>query len=215
MLLLLPTPAPSPRTFLSSLSPPIVVDDSLLTSWHKDFPVDSCAEIDLVPLPTHSNDELLVSLKEPKEEEKEEVKEEKENTLPAAPSSLPASLVAKVREKEAARAVREMTRSKEEMLRIGQLRKLPGHARAMRNLLLQERKASVGLQLAVEKVVGLAGQGADRKEVEAELRALVLESEGWLGLFVVGGREILKIAQPHRVNEIVVMLEGKLAAAVK
>ena len=203
---------PSSRTFLSSLSPPIVVDESLLTSWHKDFPVDSCAEIDLVPLPAHPNEEQIVPLKEPK---KEEVVVEEENTLTAAPSSLPASLVAKVREKEAARAVREMTRSKEELLRIGQLRKLPGHARAMRNLLLQERKASVSLQLAVEKVVGLAGQGGDRKEVEAELRALVVESEGWLGLFVVARQEILKIAKPHRVNEIVAMLEGKLAAAIK
>ena len=191
-----------------------MVDDSLLTSWHKDFPVDSCAEIDLVPLPAHPNEEQIVPLKEPKKEE-EVVEKEKENTLSAAPSSLPASLVAKVREKEAARAVREMTRSKEEMLRIGQLRKLPGHARAMRNLLLQERKASVSLQLAVEKVVGLAGPGGDRKEVEAELRALVLESEGWLGLFVVARQEILKIAKPHRVNEIVAMLEGKLAAAIK
>ena len=190
-----------------------MVDDSLLTSWHKDFPVDSCAEIDLMPLPTHPNEEQLVPLKEPKEEEV--VEEEKENSLSAAPSSLPASLVAKVREKEAARAVREMTRSKEELLRIGQLRKLPGHARAMRNLLLQERKASVSLQLAVEKVVGLAGQGGDRREVEAELRALVVESEGWLGLFVVARQEILKIAKPHRVNEIVAMLEGKLAAAIK
>jgi hypothetical protein len=127
------------RAFLAGLQPPIVVEDRLLTAWHRNFELDSCSEVEEVPLPLHPDHIPLVSLKAEKEETKEEVidtareENEKENSgqsrnQPEA-SGIPSSLLARVRAKEAARALREMTRSSEERRRIGRLGRLPAHAR--------------------------------------------------------------------------------------
>ena len=70
-------------------------------------------------------------LDEGRESEAEEKKEEKENspTSSNTPSNLPAGLLEKVRAKEAAKAVREMTRTAEEKKRIERLRRMPDLAR--------------------------------------------------------------------------------------
>jgi len=208
-------------TFLSGLEPPIVVDDTLLTAWHRDFNVDSCPDVEEISLPCHPEEEKVVSLKEPKVEDEEGGLSEKENSsetvaaTPTTASGLPSSLLAKIRAKEAAKAIREMTRSQEEKRRIAQLRKLPGHARFMRTLLISERRASVTVEFAVTKLLVLSPVGTERKALEEELRALSVESSGWLSLHRVAMEDIFKIAKPHRINDIVSKLEEKLAEALK
>jgi len=203
--------------FLSNLKPPIVIDDSLLTAWHKDFNVDSCLDVEELALPPHPDQEPVQSLKEPLEDEQEiEATEKgKENTEEISNSGLPASLLAKIRAKEAAKAIREMTRTEAEKKRISCLRKLPGHARFMRTLLISERKASVTVQFAVTKLMALSPHGTEKKDLEEELRTLVVESEGWLSLHRVALEDIFKIAKPHRINETVRLLDEKLSEALK
>ena len=123
-------------TFLASLTPPITVADSLLTAWHKDFPLDECNAIDEIPLPLPGlQDEASSagigeagSLREEKVKE-EETEKENSPTSSNTTSSLPQSLLEKVRAKEAAKAVREMTRTEEEKKRIERLRRMPDLAR--------------------------------------------------------------------------------------
>merc|ERR1719402_120903 len=110
---------------VASLTPPITVADSLLTAWHKDFPLDECNSIDEIPLPLPGlHDEASsAGIGEAGSLRGEEVKEEeteKENspTSSNTTSSLPQSLLEKVRAREAAKAVREMTRTEEEKKRI-------------------------------------------------------------------------------------------------
>ena len=71
-------------------------------------------------------------LEEGRESEAEEKKEEKENSPTSSntpASNLPPGLLEKVRAKEAAKAVREMTRTAEEKKRIERLRRMPDLAR--------------------------------------------------------------------------------------
>merc|ERR1711936_403992 len=101
-------------------------------------------------------------------------KEEKENspTSSNTPSNLPQSLLEKVRAKEAAKAVREMTRTEEEKKRIERLRRMPDLARKMRTLLISERRAAVNVNFAVTKLLALAPHGADKLRLEDDLRLL-------------------------------------------
>ena len=75
----------------------------------------------------------MVMLEEGRDSEKEEEKrEEKENSPTSSntpASNLPPGLLEKVRAKEAAKAVREMTRTAEEKKRIERLRRMPDLAR--------------------------------------------------------------------------------------
>ena len=155
--------------FLASLEPPIVVEPSLLTAWHPAFPLDSCPQIDETPLPPHPEARV-----EPGVEDVEVV--EKENNEEAAPTITTTmaekpTVLERVRAKEAARAVREMTRTSEERARIARLRRLPDLARKMRALLISERRASVTVEFAVTKLMALA-QGGDRQTLEGANIAL-------------------------------------------
>jgi len=49
------------KNFLATLSPPIIVDDTKLTRWHRDFDVERCSEIDTSELPAKPHVEKMVS----------------------------------------------------------------------------------------------------------------------------------------------------------
>ena len=130
----------------------------------------------------------LSIVEEGRESETEEKKEEKENspTSSNTPSNLPPGLLEKVRAKEAAKAVREMTRTAEEKKRIERLRRMPDLARLvgvikkclkfdwfflfrkMRTLLISERRAAVNVNFAVTKLLALAPHGADKHRLEGD-----------------------------------------------
>jgi len=206
-------------TFLASLNPPITVADNRLTAWHRDFPLDQCNPIDEVSLPMPGLPDLSLSIvEEGRESETEEKKEEKENspTSSNTPSNLPPGLLEKVRAKEAAKAVREMTRTAEEKKRIERLRRMPDLARKMRTLLISERRAAVNVNFAVTKLLALGPQhGADKHRLEDDLRLLSVETEGWLSIHRVAMEDHFKIAKPHKINKVVEILEYKLAKALK
>ena len=72
----------------------------------------------------------ISTVKEGRESEKEEGEKEKENSPTSnTTNDLPQGLLEKVRAKEAAKAVREMTRTAEEKKRIERLRRMPDLAR--------------------------------------------------------------------------------------
>ena len=68
-------------------------------------------------------------LEEGRESEKEGEKENSPTSSNTPASNLPPGLLEKVRAKEAAKAVREMTRTAEEKKRIERLRRMPDLAR--------------------------------------------------------------------------------------
>ena len=132
--------------FLASLDPPITAARDRLTKWHKDFCLDSVPEIECASLggPTEDQDKVQdnVGSKErktvggadwslPVERLQSPVKAVADSTEPGLAGLSPA-LVAKVRAREAAQQVREMTRTKQQLDRIATLKKLPGMARLLR-----------------------------------------------------------------------------------
>ena len=48
-----------------------------------------------------------------------------------------------------------------------------------------------------------------------DLRSLPEETGAWVALHRVAMEDLFKIAKPHKVNQVVELLEAKLAAALK
>ena len=71
----------------------------------------------------------ISTVEEGRESEKEEGEKENSPTTSNTTNDLPQGLLEKVRAKEAAKAVREMTRTAEEKKRIERLRRMPDLAR--------------------------------------------------------------------------------------
>ena len=91
--------------------------------------MDQCNPIDEVSLPLPGLPDLSMSILEEGRESETEEKKENSPTSSNTPSNLPPGLLEKVRAKEAAKAVREMTRTAEEKQRIERLRRMPDLAR--------------------------------------------------------------------------------------
>jgi len=236
------------RTFLTSLDPPILVDDERLTSWHKDFQLEDCKEIDTVELPPKPKVEKIMSAKEMLEKANDifqinpqlggsmttaaNIVKEQEQTAAAevasaeakipvvAPAPVPKALrginpklLEKIRAKEAAEAMLEMTRDSAQVKKINQLKRLPSVAKTTRSLYVSERKASLQLEFVVKKLVqSYPGQISPTRLTE-DIRALVVETGDWLRIEKVGLAEFMLIDQKQLINDISALLDNKIKEA--
>jgi len=236
------------RTFLTSLDPPILVDDERLTSWHKDFQLEDCKEIDTVELPPKPKVEKIMSAKEMLEKANDifqinpqlggsmttaaNIVKEQEQTAAAevacaeakipvvAPAPVPKALrginpklLEKIRAKEAAKAMLEMTRDSAQIKKINQLKRLPSVAKTTRSLYVSERKASLQLEFVVKKLVqSYPGQISPTRLTE-DIRALVVETGDWLRIEKVGLAEFMLIDQKQLINDIFALLDNKIKEA--
>jgi len=220
--------------FLASLDPPIEADRKALTSWHKDFIVDAAPEVDIAELPVepgkvsaetvakemlgkaadlvHINPKLsdvLRNVPVKAEENKYSENFKSPSKMPAGLEGLNAALIEKIKAKEAARAVLEMTRNPEQIKRIAQLKKLPELARMIRNLFISEKKAALEVQFSCKKLVESLPHGTEKAKIEENLRLLTVESRGWLSLHLVGCAEYFKMDKTD-INQVCRRLEQKL-----
>jgi len=208
--------------FLKTLDPPITVIDTKLTAWHREFDVDSCAEIETAALPENP-DALKVGGKLDLEERINSInaladscrtpsttpsKAPNSQTLDENLSGVSPSLVAKIRAKEAAKELRKMTRPQEEIDRISLLKRLPSLARMLRNLLTQEKKAALTVEFARRKLRDGIQPKPELKQVEDDLRGMAVEIPGWINFHIVGKIEYLKIGKTD-INKVCERLEKK------
>jgi len=212
--------------FLKTLDPPITVVDSKITAWHKEFDVDSCPDIDTISLPKNPNEvkigaseDMQARLNSVMSNDKEQHYESSNNDktvkfgeltpVKEALSSLPPALLAKIRAKEAAKAVQLMTRSPENIARIKQLKRLPELARMTRNLLIQEKKAALTVEFTCRKLVEGVVPKTDKVQVEGDLRAMCVETKSWMTVHKVGQTEYFKVGKTD-INKVCERLERKL-----
>merc|ERR1719474_205624 len=192
--------------FLSTLDPPIIADRSKLNKWHKDFDVDMVPDIDLANLPANPdalapceniekktvdflsiNPRLGEVLLDADSVNKNAVDpgifsptKVLQSPMKVGLEGLNPSLVAKIRAKEAAKAKMEMTRSQAQLDRIALLKKLPKLARLTKNLFVSENKVALPVDFSCKKISESLQNGVTKKDVEADLRRLCLETGGWV-----------------------------------
>merc|ERR1719350_880136 len=129
--------------------------------------------------------------------------------MPAGLEGLNAALIEKIKAKEAARAVLEMTRNPEQIKRIAQLKKLPELARMIRNLFITEKKAALEVQFACKRLTSSLPHGTEKTQVEENMRLLAVETRGWLKIHLVGSAEYFKMDKTD-INKVCKKLERKL-----
>jgi len=78
-----------------------------------------------------------------------------------------------------------------------------------RHLFVMEKKAALPVDFASKKISESLQTGIGKKEVEADLRQLCLESRGWLSVCQVGSLEYFKVGKID-VNTVCEKLKVKL-----
>jgi len=151
------------------------------------------------------------------EKKKELVVEQDSNnnkTPPPDPSKyrgISEALLAKVRQKEKDKKLRQMLRTDENEKKLEILKQLPGIARTLRMLYTTERKTSLPVDHITAKLLNCCKSVTSKDSMQERLRALATEIPTWLKIITVRNTDYLKRLKDMSQNEIVQILQSKLA----
>lgn len=225
--------------FLATLDPPIIVDRNKLTRWHPEFDINDTPEVKRAELPRPPQTEKLSSAKDilgtarklfhcatPMERAQERLQEKRKNDdmagiapipdepRPASTDNLlkgvPASLLAKVREKQAAKAYETMMRRPSQDLEAANYSRLPELVRHIRNVFITERKSVLPMENVILKLGNSYKGGLSEKQLEEHMRLLATEAPSLLSIPMVRKQKYVKFSKDINIQEVIQKLE-KLA----
>ncbi|XP_076322208.1 chromatin licensing and DNA replication factor double parked isoform X2 [Tachypleus tridentatus] len=206
--------------FLSELDPPMKVPRDKLIRWHPSFQLDQVPDIlpTLLPAPPDETkyrsaqdvldhirgkagqkvekalDEIASKAQLTKTEESNILGSSQAKTVTVgALKGVSQALLAKIRAKEAANLLREMTRKPEESKRLEMMARLPHLIRILRTFFIAERKAAVSWDVAVQKLLESYHTSISLNDVEDHLRLMAELLPDWLFVVQVHRGTFLKI----------------------
>ncbi|XP_023961275.2 DNA replication factor Cdt1 isoform X2 [Chrysemys picta bellii] len=167
------------KTFMASLSPPMVIPDDKLTRWHPRFNVDEVPDIIPAELPQPPQVDKLTTAQEvltkarsmmtPKMEkalanlalrtaETSPGKHEDPKATPTANTSsalkgVSQALLERIRAKEAQKLQALMTRNPQQEERLVMISRLPEMARLLRNVFVAEKKQALTMEVACTRML--------------------------------------------------------------
>ncbi|XP_045463668.1 DNA replication factor Cdt1 [Harmonia axyridis] len=191
--------------FLMSLEPPMVIPKNEIKRWHPEFDIERVPDIEEDTLPEPPEEMKMTSGKEVLDKAREmfgcnsrmeqaleklkaKTKEKATETIPdntPPPSILkgiPKSLLEKVRQRQAAKALISMTRSVDKEQELKLYSRLPELARLTKNLFVSEKKSVLKLDDVVEKLGNCYRISLTKTEMEDHIKLLVKELPEWLVL---------------------------------
>jgi len=227
--------------FCSELSPPIVVNESKMKKFHKDFNVDKCNPIEEAELPPKPEIEAASSALQILEKSRAlfevnpklseslaavaEKKKEVVEIKPATPApvktvrkdlqGLPQKLIDKILAKEAEQAAKEMSVDKVKEEKIRKLRRLPEIARIVRSIYVTEKKPALEIKIVSKKAVNSYPGNVSEENMLKDLTYLREVTKTWLTYHKIQGKEYLKINQSMDLNKVVADIEKMLAEEMK
>lgn len=221
--------------FLESLTPPVKVDEDKVQRWHPKFKLDELPDITPATLPQPPEVEKFTSAKEVLDKAKgsmnqrieaalklmEEKKKENASTSSstASPKSkdspapkastkgIPAALLAKIREKEAKKAVENLVMSGSNSERVNMLGRLPNFIKILRTFFLTEKKAALLIEEVVKKVGESHRSAIGSSAAEAHIRLIAEVAPEWLTITKVSTGTYVKINKTMDINKIVEKIE--------
>lgn len=219
--------------FLLSLTPPITVNSDKILHWHPEFDLEKVPEIEQAKLPQKPHEETLTSGKQVLEKAREmfgcntrvekaltRLKEfqEKSSTTEEQPvlpetsllKGIPKSLLEKVRQRQAAKALLTMTRSVDKEKEVQIYSRLPEIARLMRSLFVTEKKSVLQMDTVIEKLRNSYRCFLNKTEVENHLRIISNEIPEWLIFHNVRGLIFLKLSKNADLSTVIKKLESRL-----
>ncbi|XP_054288687.1 DNA replication factor Cdt1 [Macrosteles quadrilineatus] len=218
--------------FLSSLDPPMKISRARLTRWHPEFCVDEVPDVLSEPLPQPPNIEKVASAKDvlerarnlfvvnPRMERALQRLSEKAPTLTPVTSvtalptlnkpalhGVPASLLEKVRAKQAARALEAMTRTPSQAKEAVRLTRLPEIARILRNLFVAEKKSVLPRELVLQKMADSYREGLSHSELDDHLVLLAEKTPGWILFCTLRKTDFVKLSRNADMSKVMTRLE--------
>ncbi|KAM9848079.1 DNA replication factor Cdt1 [Aulostomus maculatus] len=228
------------KVFLSSLVPPLCVPEDKLTRWHPRFNVDTvpAVAISSLPQPPHTGklataQEVLDkahSLITPKMEKslvslvlktKDKVSESKETQNPT-PNSVPTppvptalkgvsqSLLERIRAKEAQKLQAAMTRDPSQDERLVMMSRLGELARILRNVFIAEKKPSLIMEVACNRMVTSYRSALSTGEMEKHIHLLAEMAGDWLTIHPIRKDFYLKLNKNMELNIVLDKLSCRL-----
>lgn len=209
------------QEFLSSLEPPIVVDAEKIKRWHPEFDIERVPDIECAELPKAPVEEKFTTGKDVLDRAKlmfncntrmeaalERLQKARDNSShdqvvpePAKVQSetllkgIPKSLLEKVRQKQAAKALESMTRTDAKDKEVQVYSHLPELARLTRNLFVAEKRSVLQLDIVLEKLGNSIRTFLKKEDIEARLKLIEKEVPGWLMFHNIRNQIYIKIAK--------------------
>ncbi|KAI8426160.1 hypothetical protein MSG28_005102 [Choristoneura fumiferana] len=122
--------------------------------------------------------------------------------------NLPASLLEKVKAKQAAKALEAMTRSSDQDQKYLIYSRLPDLARTLRNIFVTERKNVLPLTMVLSKLDSSFKSNVSSKDLERDIKALTEETPEWVKLHEIRNTTYLKLDKNSDLKQIVSKLEA-------
>lgn len=122
--------------------------------------------------------------------------------------SLPASLLEKVRAKQAAKALEAMTRSNDQDQKFFIYSRLPDLARTLRNIFVTERKNVLALNIILSKLNSSFKANVSSNDLQRDIKILSEEVPEWVKLHNIRNVSYLKLDRAGDLKAVVSKLEA-------
>jgi chromatin licensing and DNA replication factor 1 len=122
--------------------------------------------------------------------------------------NLPASLLEKVKAKQAAKALEAMTRSSGDAQKYLVYSRLPDLARTLRNIFVTERKNVLALNIILSKLDSSFKANVSSSDLQRDIKVLTEEVPEWIKLHEVRNTTYLKLDKNADLNNIVSKLDA-------
>ncbi|XP_074864709.1 DNA replication factor Cdt1 [Carettochelys insculpta] len=217
------------KTFLASLSPPMVIPDHKLTRWHPRFNVDEVPDIIPAELPQAPQVDKLTTAQEVLTEARSMMTPKMEKALAnlalrtaetspgehpvpkAAPTANASSalkgvsqaLVERIRAKEVQKMQALMTRNPPQEERLLMLSRLPEMARLLRNVFVAEKKQALTVEVACTRMTDSYRTTMTSGEMEKHLRLFSELLPDWVSIHPIRKDTYIKLDKSSDLNVIV------------
>lgn len=209
----------------------LTVSRAKLTRWHPEFDIEKVPDIELGNLPKSPNEEKLHTGKEVLEKARslfqcnsrmaaavdrlesaqEKITEDVTPKIePLSMKGIPKSLLEKVRQRQAAKMLENMTRSDEKDQTIQMYARLPELARLTRNLFVAEKKGVLPIDIVCDKLSNSFRTFLTKNEIEQYLRTISKEVPGWLVFHEIRHAVYIKLSKNADLNLVLKKLETLL-----
>ncbi|XP_050050719.1 DNA replication factor Cdt1 [Dermacentor andersoni] len=218
--------------FLLSLDPPVKIAADALTRWHPKFPLDSVPNICPRPLPesplkkscTSAQDVLdkvkgrlgeriekaLLSLSADQQSAANTPPSHSNNVASTCLKGISEDLLARIRERESFKLVKEMTLRPEDEKERAELAKLPEFIRITRSHFLAEQKAAILKDDLVQKIRESFSSIQAVAEVESLITLASKVLPDWFKVLTIRRGTFVKIVKETDINCLIARVTNKL-----
>ncbi|XP_022908921.2 DNA replication factor Cdt1 [Onthophagus taurus] len=222
--------------FLKSVG--LNINKEKLKRWHPEFSLETVPDIECEKLPEPPQENKVTTGKEVLEKAKDlfkcnsrmeaalqrlsaretkqvEIKTPSEDIKNPLLKGIPKAILEKVRQKQAAKALENMTRSTAKDKEVQIYKKLPEIARLTRNIFVSERKNVLPLEVVVEKLGNSCRTFNTKTDLEGHLKALTKEMPNWLILHEMRQSVFVKISKDMDLSVVISRLEAITKAKIE